>query len=340
MIKLTPTSFADITALVGAMPGPDAVSTEEAREHESKLTKPPGALGRLEALAQWLAAWQGCHPPRITRPVVLVFAGSHGVTCQGVSAYPPAVTEQMVRNFEVGGAAINQICRVVDAELEVINLAQVPTRDFTTGPAMDEPECVAAMAKGMEAVTAGTDLLAIGEMGIGNTTAAAAICYGLYGGTTADWTGPGTGLVGAALSHKMDVVGKAVAAHRERKGDPLGILRCLGGREIAAMVGAIISARYARVPVLIDGFVVSTAAAILHSLDESALEHCVVAHLSAESGHSKLLQRIELTPLFDFGMRLGEGSGAGLAVSILRAAAECHAGMATFAQAGVADKGD
>lgn len=338
MTKLNPTSFADMTALVGAMPGPDGASTRQARERERELTKPPGALGRLEALAQWLAAWQGRHPPRVAQPLVLVFAGSHGVTRHGVSAYPPTVTAQMVRNFEAGGAAINQICRAVGAKLQVIDLAEAPTRDFTRGPAMDEAECASAMATGMEALTAGTDLLAVGEMGIGNTTAAAAICHGLYGGSAADWTGPGTGLAGVALARKTDVVGEAVATHRERTGDPLGILRCLGGREIAAMAGAILAARHTRVPVLLDGFVAGAAAAVLHALDKSALDHCVAAHVSAEPGHRRLLERLGMTPLFDFGMRLGEGSGAGLAIAIVRAAAECHAGMATFAQAGVADR--
>lgn len=338
MAKLIPTTFADIRAFVGTMPGPDGASTKKAREREHQLTKPPGSLGRLEALAQWLAAWQRRHPPQVKQPLVLVFAGNHGVTRQGVSAYPAAVTAQMVGNFEAGGAAINQICRAVGAKLLVTDLSEAPTGDFTRGPAMDEAECVSAMAKGMEALAPGTDFLAVGEMGIGNTTAAAAICHALYGGSAADWTGPGTGLAGTALARKMDVVGEAVALHSDQKGDPLRVLQCLGGREIAAMAGAILAARHNSAPVLIDGFVAGAAAAILHELDPSSLDHCVAAHRSAEPGHRRVLERLGLTPLFDFGMRLGEASGAALAISIVRVAAECHAGMATFAEAGVADR--
>ncbi len=333
-----PDTLADIGALVAAMPGPDGVSASAAAEREGRLTKPPGALGRLERLAQWLATWQGRQPPRVARALVVVFAGSHGVTGQGVSAYPATVTAQMVRNFEAGGAAINQICRAVGAELRVVDLAETPTRDFTQGPAMDEAACAAAVAAGMAAVEDGIDLLAVGEMGIGNTAAAAAICHALFGGEAADWTGPGTGVAGAALARKVAAVAEGVAVNRTALGDPLQVLRCLGGREIAAMTGAILAARLGRVPVLLDGYVTGAAASVLHALDPGALDHCVAAHCSAEPAHRRLLEKLGQAPLLDLGMRLGEATGAALAIALVRAAAECHTGMATFAEAGVADK--
>src|SRR5262249_41732702 len=185
-----------------------------------QLTKPAGALGRLEELSQWLATWQGRHPPRLDHPRTCVFAGNHGIAARGVSAYPAAVTAQMVQNFVAGGAAVNQPCKAVDADLRVyeMNLEQ-PTADFVEAPAMSEEDCARAIAYGMMAVEPGLDVLALGEMGIANTTSAAALCLGLFGGTAADWTGPGTGVVGAALDNKRTVVAAAVERHREAAGD-------------------------------------------------------------------------------------------------------------------------
>ena len=333
-------SFDEMRALFARLPAPDEAAATAAAEREGQLTKPPGALGRLEELSGWLCRWQGRHPPRLDRPRVAVFAGNHGVAARGVSAFPAEVTAQMVGNFRNGGAAINQLCKAFDAELRVYEMAlDQPTADFSAGPAMSEDDCATAMAYGMTAVEDGIDLLCVGEMGIANTTSAAAICHALFGGTAADWTGPGTGVQGTALANKTRVVGEAVALHRAAAGDALEVLRCLGGREIAAMAGAIVAARMARVPVLIDGFVSSAAAAVLHKAMPGLLDHCVVAHVSAEPGHRRLLQAIAKAPLFDLGMRLGEASGAALALGVLRGAVACHTGMATFAEAAVSNKG-
>jgi nicotinate-nucleotide--dimethylbenzimidazole phosphoribosyltransferase len=333
-------SFSDVSRLLRELPSADATAAEAARARQAILTKPPGSLGRLEEVVIWLAAWQGRHPPRLSRPRVAVFAGNHGVARRGVSAYPAEVTRQMVKNFIDGGAAINQLCRAADAELRVYEMAlETPTEDFTRAPALDDEECMRAIAYGMAAVEPGLDILALGEMGIGNTTSAAALALALFGGTAEDWTGPGTGVVGAALRGKIETVAVGVERHRDRT-DPLQLLAALGGRELAAIVGAILAARMARVPVLLDGFVVAAAAAVVHRLGDGLLDHCLVAHLSAEPGHRRLLKALGKTPLFDLGMRLGEGSGAALAIPLLRSALACHTGMATFAEAGVSGKVD
>lgn len=332
-------SFAEIRALLPELPGPDRTAASQAREREAQLTKPPGALGRLEALSEWLCAWQGRHPPRLDRPRVAVFAGSHGVAAQGVSAYPAAVTAQMVRNFIAGGAAINQLCRALDAELRVyeMNLDR-PTADFTQGPAMDEAECAHAMAYGMMAVEPGLDLLCLGEMGIANTTSGAALCHALFGGTAADWVGPGTGVAGEGLRRKIDAVEAGLARNRAMAGDPLAALAALGGRELAAIAGAVLAARMGRVPVLLDGYTCTAAAAVLHALRPDLLDHCQVGHCSAEPAHARLCERLGKRPILALDMRLGEGTGAALAAMVLKGAVACHTGMATFAQAGVSGK--
>lgn len=334
-----PASFAEIRRLLDAMPGPDAAAAATARAREALLTKPAGALGRLEEIAEWLAAWQGRHPPTVDHPRVSVFAGNHGVAARGVSAYPMEVTGQMVANFIAGGAAVNQLCKQADADLRVYEMAlDQPTHDFTVEPAMSETDCVRAMAFGMMTVEPGVDLLCLGEMGIANTTSAAALCLALFGGTAQDWTGPGTGVAGAVLAHKSTVVAAGVARHQERRGDPLALLQCLGGQEFAAIAGAVLAARLAHVPVLLDGYAGTAAAAVLHVLRPGLLDHCLVAHRSAEPGHQKLLAAIGKRPLLDLDMRLGEGSGAALAINLVKAAVACHGGMATFAEAGVSGK--
>jgi nicotinate-nucleotide--dimethylbenzimidazole phosphoribosyltransferase len=330
----------EIRALMAHLPGPDLEAGTAAALRESQLTKPAGALGRLEELAHWLATWQARHPPRLDHPRTIVFAANHGVAARGVSAYPPAVTAQMVQNFIAGGAAVNQLCKVIDADLRVyeMNLDQ-PTADIVEGPAMSEEECARAIAYGMMTVEPGIDALAVGEMGIGNTTVAAALSMALFGGTAAEWTGPGTGVAGAALDAKRAVVTAAVARHRAGNPDPFEMLRRVGGLEFAAIAGAVLAARMGRVPVVLDGFASTAAAAVLFAADPHALDHCAVAHVSAEPGHRRLIDRIGKRALFDFGMRLGEASGATLALGVLKAAAACHAGMATFAEAGVSGPG-
>lgn len=329
-------SMDDIHRRLAAMPAADAVAAAAAAAREPQLTKPPGALGRLEELALWLAAWQGRHPPRAERIRAIVFAGNHGVAARDVSAFPASVTAQMVANFAAGGAAINQLCRAFAVDLAVHALdLEHPVADVTAGPAMDEDGFVAAFAAGWDAVTADpTDLVCLGEMGIGNTTAAAALCHGLFGGSAADWCGPGTGLDGAAVAHKAAVVAEAVARHAAAA-EPVDLLRRLGGRELAAIAGAVLAARHARTPVILDGFVCTAAAAPLAAAHPSALDHCVVGHASTEPGHRRLLVRLGKRPLLDLDMRLGEASGAVLAAGLVRAAAACHSGMATFAEAGV-----
>jgi nicotinate-nucleotide--dimethylbenzimidazole phosphoribosyltransferase len=293
----------------------------------------------MEDVAAWLAEWSGRAPPAINRPLVAIFAGNHGVAARGVSAYPPAVTEQMVANFASGGAAINQICLAGDLGLKVLDLAlEVPTGDITVEAAMDETDCARTMAFGMEAVAGGHDLVAIGEMGIGNTTVAAALFAALFGGTGADWVGRGTGVDDAGLERKRVAVDVALAHHKGRLSDPLEALRRVGGRELAAMAGAIIAARHARVPVIVDGYVATAAAAVLFAIDPGAVDHCLFGHVSAEPGHRRALERMGKAPLLDLGMRLGEATGAALAAGIVRAAARTHAGMATFGEAGVSDK--
>ena len=326
----------EIRALSAHLPGPDLEAGTLAATRQTQLTKPVGALGRLEELAIWLATWQARHPPRLDHPRTLVFAGNHGVAARGVSAYPSAVTAQMVQNFIAGGAAVNQLCRVFEAGLKVYEMnLETPTADIVVEPAMTEEECAKAMAYGMMAVEPGIDALALGEMGIANTTVAASLCGGLFGGGAEMWTGPGTGVTGLALEAKRRVVGEAIARHRLAASDPFDMLRRLGGLELAAISGAVMAARLGRVPVVLDGFAATAAAAVLYAADRHALDHCVVGHVSAEPGHRLLVEQIGQRPLLDLGMRLGEGSGATLALAVLKAAAACHNGMATFAEAGV-----
>ena len=336
-----PASLDEIRRLLRDLPGPDLEAATAAVQRENQLTKPRGALGRLEQLSEWLAAWQGRTPPSIRHPRVAVFAGNHGVAALGVSAFPQEVTAQMVRNFIDGGAAVNQLCREADADLRVYELdLDNPTADFTAGPAMEEGECARAVAYGMMAVEPGLDLLCLGEMGIANTTSASALCLALFGGEAADWAGPGTGLDAAGVARKAAVVAGGLAANPQAADEPFEALRRLGGYELAAIVGAVMAARLARVPVVLDGFACTAAATVLYRADPRALDHCIVAHRSAEPGHARLLRAIGKEPLFDFGMRLGEGSGAALAIPLLKGALACHTGMATFAEAGVSDRTD
>ena len=329
-------SFEEVRLLIDELPGPDYESQSAAAERESKLTKPKGALGKLEQIVAWLATWQGEYPPKINHPRTAVFAANHGVANLGVSAFPSSVTEQMVQNFISGGAAVNQLCKVFDSDLRVYELAlDQPTNDFTKGPAMTEAECAHAMAYGMMAVEPGLDVLCLGEMGIGNTTSASALSLALFGGNAKDWVGSGTGISSGSLDKKIKIVQQACELHRNIKGDPLAIFAALGGLELAAIAGAILAARLARVPVVLDGFACTVAAAILYAIKPCTIDHCLVSHCSVEPGHKKLLGKISKEPLLDLGMRLGEGSGATLALGIIRAAIECHLGMATFEDAGV-----
>jgi nicotinate-nucleotide--dimethylbenzimidazole phosphoribosyltransferase len=308
-------SLDDIRAFCRDLPNGDASAADAAARRQQALTKPPGSLGRLEELAVWLARWQRREIPKLERVTIAVFAGNHGVAARGVSAYPQAVTAQMVTNFASGGAAINQIARLCGADLRVVPIElDRPTRDFTAAPAMDIDEFLTAVDIGYRTVPPDSDLLAVGEMGIANTTTAAMLCAALLGGGAQRWAGRGTGV------------------------DDAGLV-ALGGRELAAIAGAILAARYNQVPVLLDGFVATAAIVPLARLEAGIVDHCRAGHVSAESGHRALLRELGLDPLLDLDMRLGEASGAGVAILLLRAALACHAGMATFAEAGVSGAG-
>ncbi|TBW40937.1 nicotinate-nucleotide--dimethylbenzimidazole phosphoribosyltransferase [Siculibacillus lacustris] len=330
--------FDDFRDLVNLLPAPDEAALAAFRARDAQLTKIPGSLGRLEEIVELLAAHTGQIPPKVERPLVAVFAANHGITAQGVSAFPAEVTKQMVANYAAGGAAVNQICIAGDLGLKVFELAlDLPTPDISVADAFDEAGCAATMAFGMESLAGGVDLLCLGEMGIGNTAVASAIFFALWGGKAEDWVGPGTGVVGPALANKIAVVDRAVARIGGEQ-DPFEILRRLGGREIAAMVGAIIGARHQKVPVMVDGFVTTAAAALVHAMNPQAIDHCLFAHVSAEPAHVRVLEKLGKRPLLDLGMRLGEGTGAALAAALVKAACATHAGMATFAEAGVSNK--
>ena len=267
---------------------------------------------------------------------LVVFAGDHGLAARGVSAFPAEVTAQMVANFAAGGAAINQIAKLAGAELRVepLELAR-PTRDFTMAPAMDGADFLVALDTGWRTVPEQCDLLVVGEMGIANTTVAATLCAALMGGRGARWAGRGTGVDDAGLLRKRTTIDTALKIHRNLLEDPLAVAVALGGRELAAIFGAVLAARARSIPVLLDGFVATSAVLPLARLAPNGLAHCRAGHVSAELGHRMLLRDLELAPLLDLEMRLGEASGAGVAIQLLRAALACHGGMATFAEAGV-----
>ena len=331
-------SLEDLRKTCLNLPDGDESAAQATRDRQTTLTKPPGSLGRLEDLVAWLACWQHLPRPRLDHVEILVFAGSHGVAARGVSAFPAEVTAQMVANFAAGGAAINQLAKAVNAELCVVPLdIDHPTADFTQSPAMTQDEFLAAVAAGFNAVKDHADIVCIGEMGIANTTAAAALSAGLFGGDPAAWVGRGTGVDDAGLKRKAEVVGEALKLHRDHLSDPLQVAMRLGGRETAAMMGAALGARHRCKPFIVDGFVATAAVAPLVKLNPRAVGHMEAGHVSAEAAHRTLLEHLGLKPLLDLGMRLGEGSGAALSVSIIRAALACFDGMATFDHAGVSD---
>ncbi|MBT9383726.1 nicotinate-nucleotide--dimethylbenzimidazole phosphoribosyltransferase [Pseudooceanicola sp. CBS1P-1] len=332
----TLSSLDDLRRALAAAPGADAAARTAAEDRNAQLTKPPGALGRLEELAIWYAGWRGDARPQLRAPQALVFAANHGVTKQGISAFPAEVTAQMVENFRHNGAGINALAGHVGCAMSIhpIQLDR-PTADFSEGPAMSETELLEALNIGWQAVDPAADLLITGEMGIGNTTSAAAISHALFGGEAADWAGRGTGLDDAGVALKARVIASAVALNAPKTG--FETLRCLGGREVAAMAGAIARARTLRIPVILDGYICSAAAACLAAEVPAALDHAVAGHASAEVAHPALLARLGKAPLLTLGLRLGEGTGAAVAINLLAAALAAHNGMATFAEAGVSE---
>ncbi|AOH84780.1 nicotinate-nucleotide--dimethylbenzimidazole phosphoribosyltransferase [Sphingomonas panacis] len=337
---MTFATIADVEAALAASIAPDAEAIAQARARQAQLTKPPGSLGRLEEIAVFFAGWQGRARPRIGRGRVAVFAGNHGIVAHNVSAFPAAVTAQMVATFEHGGAAINALARAAGLDLKVVALdLDRPTADFTTAPAMTEAECLAALSAGAATVEAGLDLLVLGEMGIGNTTAAAALCARSLGGDGSTWVGPGTGIDDAGIARKVAVVDRAIAHHADAPMTAFETLRRVGGREIAAIAGAVLRARELRVPVLLDGFICCSAVAPLAAAAPASIAHCLAGHCSAEPGHARLLAALGLEPILQLDMRLGEASGAAVAAGVVRAALAAHDGMATFTEAGVSGAG-
>ena len=337
MTPIRVSSSDDIRALLRDLPGPDEAARAAAIAREPDLTKPRGSLGRLEELAAWLSAWQGRHPPVMDRPAAATFAGNHGVTAERVTPCPVEVTRQQSRNFAAGGGAINAMCRSTGTEFKVYEIAiDRFTGDIAREPAMSEADYVAAFNVGLAAVDPGMSVFCPGEMGIGNTSPASAMAMALFGGDENEWVGYGSGAVGVLLENKLRAVRQAVALHTADRPDAIEIGRRLGGFELAAMAGATLAGRLLRVPVLLDGFPCTAAVAMLAAYRPGALDHCRIAHASAEAGHARLADCLGQRPLLDMGMRLGEGTGAVLAVNLLRAAVVCHNTMATYEEAAVA----
>ncbi len=328
----------DLAEQLKNLPSIHELFISRAENRQSILTKPAGSLGRLEEIAVWAAGWQQKDQPTCDNAQCIVFAGNHGVAERGVSAFPPEVTAQMVGNFKNGGAAINQLTNVAGANLNVValNLDQ-PTNDFTKDAAMSAEECCEALQAGAAAVSNETDILLLGEMGIGNTTTAAAVACATFGGYDPDWIGRGTGVDDAALAIKKNAVREACELHKEKQTCSFEILRTVGGRELAAIAGAVLEARYRSIPVILDGFISTAAAAALCYDAPDALDHVIVSHLSVEPGHQKLMAKIDKRPILNLDMRLGEASGAAVALLIVKAALAAHNGMATFDEAGVSE---
>lgn len=336
----------------------DRSAMAAARARQDQLTKPQGALGRLEELALQIAGITGVARPRLRSPAVLVMAADHGVTRRGVSAYPAEVTAQMVQNFLAGGAAINVLARHVGASVTVVDMgvaADLPphpelisrklghgSADFSSGPAMSREQALTAVEAGIAIVNqlldSGVDLIAIGDMGIGNTTASSAMVAALTGRPAAEVTGRGTGVDDAGLERKIALIEAALAHHRPDAGDGLDVLRSVGGFEIGGLAGAMLGAAARRTPVVIDGFISGAAALLACALAPATQPYLVAAHRSVERGHEAVFERLELRPLFDLGMHLGEGSGAALGLSLCQAACRLLDEMATFGEAGVANK--
>jgi nicotinate-nucleotide--dimethylbenzimidazole phosphoribosyltransferase len=339
----------------GACRQPDRAATAAATARQAQLTKPAGALGQLEAVAIQLAGLQGCEQPQIQRPWLSLFAGDHGVVAEGVSAFPQAVTAQMLHNFVAGGAAVSVLAKAQNIPLEVVDLGTIDlnlelpgvrhlrlgagTANFAQGPAMSVEQCQLALAAGRDALlraqAAGSDLFLAGEMGIGNTTAATALACALSDASPAQLVGPGTGLDQAGVAHKQAVIERALALHGAHLAEPFEALRRVGGFELA---GAYLACAQSGIPALVDGFICSAAALCALRLNPACGPWLLFAHAGAEPGHQALLATLDAQPLLDLGLRLGEGSGAALALPLIKLACQLHAGMATFQQAAVTER--
>jgi len=335
----------------------DEKAMAEARIRQDMLTKPPGSLGRLEELSIQLAGIQGKPVPQIRNKVIFTMAGDHGVVAEKIGNWPQDVTAQMVHNFLSGGAGINVIARQVDASVMVVdmgvakNLTASPglvsrkvdagTQNMAHGPAMTDKQAIKAIETGIEIISAetekGLDIAGTGDMGIGNTTASAAIGAAITGRPVAEVTGRGTGLSDEQLAHKIDVINRTLAVNKPDPGNPLDVLAKVGGFEIGGLAGVILGAAANRIPVVIDGFVSGAAALIATALSPAVKNYLIAGHLSAESGHRFLLEYLGLKPLLDLGMRLGEGTGAALGIFLADVSVKILAEMDTFAEAGVSE---
>lgn len=321
--------FDDIRNLFAGLPMMDMEALAAAKSRSAELAIMGGKAGRLIGLAEWMAAWRGEPQPQITRPLIAIFAANHGIVARGITDLPMSATQKMVETFAAGGAVVNQIAVSAEAGLKVFDLAlDYPTPDICEEEALSEAACAATMAFGMEAIAGGTDLLCIGAAGVGSDVVAAALACALVGGKASDW------IEGEA---RIAAVEKAIARHAKTKAEPLEMLRSLGGREFAAIAGAILAARYQRIPVVLDGMVACAAAAILQALRNDALDHCVAAHSNGTAAHDRLLAHIGKRPLMALDITLDEGAGAALAISLLRASLATHAGLATKDQLGPSD---
>lgn len=318
------------------LPEKDKQAEQGTFARQNDLLKPPGSLGELENLVGWLAAWQRKEIPVLDKVCIMIFAGNHGITDEKVTPYNPIVTELMVTQIGQGHAAINQLAKVAGAELRVIPLNDFEkTKNFCHEPAMSEADFLRAVEAGYNAVTPSINLLCLGEVGIGNTTIAAALSAALFGGNGAQWVSKGSSQSPEYIQNKQRVVDEALAKHKAILNDPLEICRHFGGYEEAAILGACLAARYLNIPVLLDGFVCTSAVAALQKLNQTGLDHAKISHLSAEKGHLLLAGNLNQYPLIAFNMRLGEGSGCAITIPILQGALACYKGMSTYEEAGL-----
>lgn len=349
-----------LTSTLGKIGKPDKKAREEAQARQDILTKPQGSLGRLEELSIKLAGIQGKAIPEIKQKGIITMAGDHGIVAEGVGNWPQDVTAQMVMNFLYGGAGINVLARQTGARILVVDMGVVGalephpllvsrkvapgTKNITKGPAMTPEQAVEAIEAGIDILNGeadkGLDIVGTGDMGIGNTSASAAICAAITGKPAAEVTGRGTGISDEQLAHKIEMISKALEVNSPDPKQPLDVLSKVGGFEIGGLAGVILAAAARRIPVVIDGFISGAAALIATALSPAAREFIIAAHQSAEAGHRLMLEHLGLRPLLDLEMRLGEGTGAALAIFISEAATNILAEMATFAEAGVSEENE
>ncbi len=322
-------TFDQIKKILNALPSSNEKVIKEAQSYQDNLLKPKRSLGILEQLAVFYCGWRNCLKPEIKFPQTIIFAGNHGVYNQSISPFPQEVTMQMVKAFKKKKAAINQLSSAFNSNLEVIELdLNKPTLDFTKGPSMSKVEFMKAFNIGFNSIKSRSDTVILGEMGIGNTTVASAITSALIGGEVSSWVGRGTSQDNSFISNKVSVINKGLNINKNR--DPLEVLRCLGGRELVAIFASTIRARLLKIPVIIDGFICSASILPAYLIEKSSIEHCIFGHCSAEKGHKKLLKFFNKKALLNLKMALGEGTGATLALGILKSALDCHNKMGTF----------